>query len=56
MYSVKQNSKWDIRIDIQTDKPCELYVDTFPSEPKKCYLTFKKITKEVLSTPSSEKH
>ena len=34
MYSVKQNSKWDIRIDIQTDKPCELYVDRFPLKPK----------------------
>jgi hypothetical protein len=34
MYSVKKFSIWDIKIDIQTDKPCELYVDRFPLKPK----------------------
>lgn len=34
MYNVNKISNWDIRIDFQTDKPCELYVDTFPSTPK----------------------
>lgn len=36
MYTVKKFSNWDIRVDIQTDKPCEVYVDTFPSGPKEC--------------------
>lgn len=35
MYPVKKFSPWDIKIDIITDKPCELYVDNFPSSPKK---------------------
>jgi hypothetical protein len=36
MHTVNKISNWDIRVDIQTDKPCELYVDTFPSGPKEC--------------------
>jgi hypothetical protein len=36
MYYVNKISNWDIRIDFQTDKPCELYVDTFPTTPKDC--------------------
>lgn len=35
MYTVKKNSDWDLRIDIETDKPCELYIDKFPNTPKK---------------------
>lgn len=36
MYTVEKISGWDIRVDIKTNKPCELYVDTFPSTPKEC--------------------
>jgi hypothetical protein len=36
MYTVEKISNWDIRVDIQTNKPCQLYVDTFPSSPKQC--------------------
>jgi hypothetical protein len=36
MNLVNKISSWDIRIDIPTDKPCELYVDMFPSGPKEC--------------------
>lgn len=34
MYNVEKISNWDIRVNIQTNQPCELYVDNFPTGPK----------------------
>lgn len=34
MYNVEKISNWDIRVNIETDKPCELYVDNLPFREK----------------------
>jgi len=34
MYNVEKISDWDIRVNIETDKPCELYVDRLPFKEK----------------------
>jgi hypothetical protein len=34
MYNVEKISNWDLRVNIETSKPCELYVDNFPTSPK----------------------
>lgn len=34
MYNVEKISNWDLRVNIETNKPCELYVDNFPNTPK----------------------
>jgi len=34
MFNVVQYSIWDLRVKIETNKPCELYVDMFPNTPK----------------------
>jgi hypothetical protein len=35
MYNVEKISNWDIRVNMEANKPCELYVDTFPTTEKK---------------------
>jgi hypothetical protein len=34
MYTVNKISNWDLRVNIETNKPCELYVDRLPSNEK----------------------
>jgi hypothetical protein len=34
MYNVEKISNWDIRVTMETNKPCELYVDNFPTTEK----------------------
>lgn len=34
MYNVEKISNWDLRVNIETNQPCELYVDNFPNTPK----------------------